>query len=231
MEHAGLPLQKHARQPAHFKSTADRHMHPTCAESDKWMGQIQTQRHMLDDHLEMCVCCYSYNTSALSHLCTSPWRSHKPGWSPAPQRWEADRQVHTWPSQHFLPSPSSPLLSFWVSPLCVWMYVRQTGAVLCLVSQLCVNPPRLETSFHSPASPHIHTPLCLPSLPYPPIVWLRNTNINVRLLLLKTHRLEETSTHSQRAAGTAAKGSLVQMNSTVMDGKHKISHHLVYVTS
>lgn len=157
MEHAGLPLQKHARQPAHFKSTADRHMHPTCAESDKWMGQIQTQRHMLDDHLEMCVCCYSYNTSALSHLCTSPWRSHKPGWSPAPQRWEADRQVHTWPSQHFLPSPSSFLLG--QPSVCLDVCEADRCGPLSGLSAVC-EPSTARNFIPQPSvTTHTHTPL------------------------------------------------------------------------
>lgn len=83
----------------------------TCAESiipttDRWKRPSPLQTHMQRRHRHHVAArysCHHCNASAGSHLYTSLWRFHKPGWSPAPRRWEAGRRVRTWPCRRSRP--------------------------------------------------------------------------------------------------------------------------------
>lgn len=180
----------------HTKQSALSHV-CTCAESitlkiDEWIPTRHTQL----------ICCQSHGhasavitVSADPHLCTSLWRFHKLEWSPAPQRLEAGRQARTWPCCCF--SPSSQLFfSAQFFPLTFWILVRQP----VLLSGSCLSFMWSLHSFQLHSTVQHHPSL----LPSPPTVWLRNTNINGRPLLLKIHVMEQRALAHSSPGGRAS---------------------------
>lgn len=106
-----------------------------------------------------------------THLYTSLWRSHTPGWSPAPRRLEAGRRAGTLPCRHSRPL----LLLLGVSPLCLTVccevcvsvrWERGACAVLFPLSQLCCEPSTAHNFISQ--SNTTYTPPPPPPPPPPP---------------------------------------------------------------